>query len=35
MINGKGGGKEDFIQGGGDASLSPEELIDHIQKLLL
>lgn len=35
MINGKGGGKEDFIQGGGEAALSPDELIDHIQKLLL
>ncbi|MEL3973665.1 DHHA1 domain-containing protein [Rossellomorea oryzaecorticis] len=35
MINGKGGGKEDFIQGGGEAALSPEELINHIQKLLL
>jgi alanyl-tRNA synthetase len=35
MINGKGGGKEDFIQGGGEAALSPDELIHHIQKLLL
>jgi alanyl-tRNA synthetase len=35
MINGKGGGKEDFIQGGGDAVISPEELISHIRRLIL
>jgi alanyl-tRNA synthetase len=34
-IDGKGGGKEDFIQGGGETVLSPEDLIGHIEKLLL
>jgi alanyl-tRNA synthetase len=34
-INGKGGGKEDFIQGGGEAVLSPEQLIGHIQSSIL
>jgi alanyl-tRNA synthetase len=34
-INGKGGGKEDFIQGGGEAVLSPEQLIGHIESSIL
>jgi alanyl-tRNA synthetase len=34
-INGKGGGKEDFIQGGGEAILSPEQLIGHVERSIL
>ncbi|WP_175986524.1 DHHA1 domain-containing protein [Bacillus sp. Marseille-Q1617] len=34
LINGKGGGKEDFIQGGGEPAVSPEALLDEIEKLL-
>ncbi len=34
LINGKGGGKEDFIQGGGEPVLSPKDLLDKIEHLL-
>ena len=34
MINGKGGGKEDFAQGGGEASMPAEEFLERILKLV-
>ncbi|XXM72007.1 alanyl-tRNA editing protein [Lysinibacillus sphaericus] len=34
LINGKGGGKEDFIQGGGEPVLSPKALLDKIELLI-
>ncbi|MGR3762501.1 alanyl-tRNA editing protein [Rossellomorea sp. NS-SX7] len=34
IINGKGGGKEDFIQGGGEPVVSPEGLLDEIETIL-
>ncbi|MCA1066579.1 DHHA1 domain-containing protein [Rossellomorea aquimaris] len=34
VINGKGGGKEDFIQGGGEPVVSPEKLLDEIETIL-
>ncbi|WP_374055470.1 DHHA1 domain-containing protein [Rossellomorea sp. FM04394] len=32
MINGKGGGKESFVQGGGEALMSKEELLETLVK---
>jgi alanyl-tRNA synthetase len=34
LINGKGGGKESFVQGGGEASISGEELLQEFLKRL-
>lgn len=34
MINGKGGGNEDFAQGGGEASMPAEEFLERILKLV-
>ncbi|TCP31518.1 alanyl-tRNA synthetase [Scopulibacillus darangshiensis] len=34
LINGKGGGKPAFAQGGGEALLSGKELLDHLEKLI-
>ncbi|KPL57595.1 alanyl-tRNA editing protein [Rossellomorea vietnamensis] len=34
LINGKGGGKESFVQGGGEALMSKEELLEAMIKLL-
>ncbi|MGG1631794.1 alanyl-tRNA editing protein [Rossellomorea sp. NRS-1567] len=34
MINGKGGGKESFVQGGGEALMSKEELLETLVKQL-
>jgi alanyl-tRNA synthetase len=34
MINGKGGGRSDFAQAGGDAVADPEELKERIGRAL-
>ncbi|CAN7578359.1 alanyl-tRNA editing protein [Rossellomorea sp. LjRoot5] len=34
LINGKGGGKESFVQGGGEAVMSKEELLEALTKQL-
>lgn len=34
LINGKGGGKESFVQGGGEAIMSKEELLEALTKQL-
>ncbi|MCA1056993.1 DHHA1 domain-containing protein [Rossellomorea aquimaris] len=35
LVNGKGGGREDFIQGGGEPVISPQALLDKVENMLI